>query len=159
MSGNANLEYQSVRERLENFLYPAFGQGRRQFLNNGTNFCRSESHCRSDVQNPWQSIWKLARQGRTAPDRFSAQIADSTHFCPMGPIRSQPSQFAARLCVLALSHLPAKKGLERASRWHPHCFFPGRPAVWLLRWARDLRGEKQVSLAVRREATHDVHAM
>ena len=41
MSGDTNLKDQSVGERLRNFLDPAFREGRCQFLDNGTNFCRS----------------------------------------------------------------------------------------------------------------------
>lgn len=44
MAWDTNFEQEAVRQRLGYFLDPAFGEGRSQLLNNGTNFCRRERH-------------------------------------------------------------------------------------------------------------------
>lgn len=41
---NTNFEHQAVGKRLRDFLDPALGQCRSQFLDNGANFCRRKRH-------------------------------------------------------------------------------------------------------------------
>ena len=120
------LRAQAVGKRLRDFLDPALGQCRSQFLDNGANFCRRKRHYLyarpsaegiSLLSHPVQSV------GTRVIHNHSSRFYP---FCPMRPIRTQNKAMRSlRERTASLSQAAPVKETGPRSPWHSVCLLSG----------------------------------
>ena len=105
MSWDANFQQHDIGERLCDFLNPPFRQGRRQFLNNGTNFCRSQSHFRCLAPRREERVYVLIRPCRpedrqvfSRVSRFYPILSHETNSVTAGSIGRERRSFGPISC-------------------------------------------------------------
>ncbi|CAE6743392.1 hypothetical protein NSPZN2_160020 [Nitrospira defluvii] len=102
MPRDTNFEDEAIGQRLGDFLDPAFGEGWIQLLNNRTNFCRRERHYLYARPTTQRSLGCPILYALPVSVRLRVTVADCTHFCPMGPIRTQTQASGALLEHVAI---------------------------------------------------------